>query len=233
MANKLSTYIILIALLMMIACIPSYAQFACSGTVNMSVIDEKGTKVPMDDAQLAIKNYDIKKDINKSLSDAEKPSICLKCELVNDSNNVTIVCPKGMELCNGACTNISTELNCGGCADKPRRGDHVCKLEQKCCDGECCLPDETCCDGKCTDTYNDLNNCGGCGNISSGEHICQHGETCCGGECADTLFDDNNCGDCGNVCSSGAHCIEGECSSSGGTGEGTEGTDEESEDMQE
>ncbi len=168
MANKLSIYFILIALLVMFACIRSDAQLSYPRIANISVIDENGTKV----------------------------------------------CSKGMELCSGVCTNISTELNCGGCADKPHQWDHVCKPEQKCCNGACCLPDEICCRGKCTDTYNDPNNCGGCGNAESGKNICQPDEICCSGTCANTLIDDNNCGECGYICSAGAYCRDGECLSS-------------------
>lgn len=188
MANNLPTYIILTVLLMMFTCFPSHAQFACSSTVEISLINNNS-----------------------------------EC-----TQNRTIVCPNGTDLCSGVCTDINTESNCGGCADKPHRGDHVCKLEQKCCNGVCCMPGEICCHGECTDTYNDPNNCGGCGNVGSGKNICQPDEVCCGGVCTDILFDDNNCGDCGNVCSAGAHCIDGECLSSDDTGMGTEGSDEES-----
>lgn len=184
MGSKQSTYIILVALLMMFAYIPSHAQSICS-----------------------------------------RPAEC--------TQNTTIVCPKGMELCSGVCTDINTESNCGGCADKPYRGAHVCKMERKCCNGTCCLPDDICCHGKCTDTYDDPNNCGGCGNVSSGENICRPNEICCEGACTDTLFDDNNCGDCGYACSQDEHCVNGECFPSGDAGEGIESTDEDSGDMSE
>lgn len=195
MTNKISSFIILIILFLMIASTSSYAQSSCSSLIKTLSIDEAVTK-DIDDGNISKKIYESKND---------------SCNSDGQTQNITVACSKGMKLCNGICTDTNTEANCGGCANSPNRGDHVCKMGRKCCNGVCCLPGDICCHGKCTDTYYDPDNCGGCGNTSSKLHTCQKGEICCGGVCVDTLLDNNNCGDCGNACSSGENCKGGEC----------------------
>ena len=204
---------------MLLTIISSHAQLSCLSTAKLSSINAQDAKASINDSDLWRKINDTKNDSGKSLAEV--------------AHNTTAVCPKGAESCKGTCTNINTDSNCGGCADKPNPGDHVCKMEQKCCNGICCLPEEICCKGRCTDTYSDPDNCGGCGNLSSGENICQPDETCCSGKCADALHDDDNCGDCGNECPQGTHCVDGECLPSSDTGNGAGGSEEESGDATE
>ena len=87
----------------------------------------------------------------------------------------------------------------------------------------CCADGFINCGGACTDV-NDVNNCGGCGNVCPGAAngsatcsggtcgiACNGGYSLCGGACVDEQTDANNCGACGNVCPSGDQCVNGAC----------------------
>lgn len=98
-----------------------------------------------------------------------------------------VTCAAGLACCNGSCTSLVSNANCGGC-------------------GNVCAAGEMCCGGICTDTSSD-SNCGACGNDCSAS-----GRTCCNGACADLQSDGDNCGACGNVCPAGTVCLAGVCS---------------------
>ena len=64
------------------------------------------------------------------------------------------------------------------------------------------------CRGACVFLSSDPNNCGACGHVCPGGHLCVNGtcqecpqsyQTLCGGTCTDVSWDSNNCGACGNV----------------------------------
>ena len=117
-------------------------------------------------------------------------------------------CPSAV--CNGACSDLRTDPNCGACGN------------------DCRDFGETCCETYCTDLKNDFDNCGSCGfrcpppgPYEFGECIgraclyaCVEGAVKCNGECSVLDSDPNNCGACGNVCPGpNAHCSGGVCGS--------------------
>lgn len=76
---------------------------------------------------------------------------------------------------------------------------------------------------------------GGCGDASTGTHVCSDGQTCvngqsttscqngqtaCSGSCVDTSSDPTNCGGCGDantgahICGNGQTCSDGQCGGS-------------------
>ncbi len=68
-------------------------------------------------------------------------------------------CPPGQTDCNGACKDISADVNaCGSCNTK-------------------CNGGELCCAGKCKNTTDDEANCGGCGKQCIADHHCA-GSSC-------------------------------------------------------
>jgi hypothetical protein len=112
--------------------------------------------------------------------------------------------------CNGACSDLRSNPNCGACGN------------------DCRDFSETCCSTYCADLENDFNNCGSCGfrcpasgSFEFGECIgraclyaCVEGAVKCNGECSVLDSDPNNCGACGNVCPGpNPHCSGGVCGS--------------------
>lgn len=96
-------------------------------------------------------------------------------------------CDPGMELCNGLCVEVLTDIaNCGGC-------------------GVVCVEDQTCEAGLCVDAApppaDDI------------EPVveCDSGLTSCGDLCVDLAVDPANCGDCGVVCAESELCEGGAC----------------------
>jgi hypothetical protein len=75
------------------------------------------------------------------------------------------------------------------------------------------------CNGVCTDTQNNPQNCGTCGNACNSGDFCSQGScnsvclgsTLCGSACVNTDTDPNNCGSCGNACPTGQVCSVGQC----------------------
>ncbi|MBN1426670.1 hypothetical protein JXA88_19155, partial [Candidatus Fermentibacteria bacterium] len=60
-------------------------------------------------------------------ADGSCGTACASGQLCNGSGLCVLVCPSGHTICNGRC--VDTDLdpdNCGGCADSPAPGDHVC-----------------------------------------------------------------------------------------------------------
>jgi hypothetical protein len=114
--------------------------------------------------------------------------------------------------CNGACSNLSSDPNCGACGN------------------DCGAQGETCCGNHCADLDDDIYNCGGCGvqcaAPAPGESVtcvfgacvygCAAGTADCNGTCTDITSDPANCGACGNVCGADTpYCHGGECSEIG------------------
>ena len=85
--------------------------------------------------------------------------------------------------------------------------------------GVACCPNHTdCCWTGCTDTRNDDDNCGACGQPCGDGAVCVNracicldGRTHCDGECRDTTSDPNYCGDCDTYCAPGQVCRQGRC----------------------
>jgi hypothetical protein len=113
-------------------------------------------------------------------------------------------------VCNGACSNLRSNPNCGACGN------------------DCRVYGETCCGNYCADLKNDFDNCGSCGfrcpdpgPFEFGECIsgaclyaCVEGAVTCNGVCSVLDSDPNNCGACGNVCPGpNPHCSQGVCGS--------------------
>ena len=124
-----------------------------------------------------------------------------------------ILCPSGQTNCNGACTDLKTDLrNCGSCS-------HVCSADKTCLDGNCqCLSSQTICNGLCADLQTDVHNCGSCGQACPADKICvngtcecKSGQTDCNGTCVDPKSDSSNCGKCGSACTGGKSCANGIC----------------------
>ena len=84
----------------------------------------------------------------------------------------------------------------------------------------------TACGSTCTNTANDPNNCGACGNACTTSDPNAQGATCeggvcvincdagfvlCNGVCSNEQTDTNNCGGCGLACPAGEPCQNGAC----------------------
>ena len=83
-----------------------------------------------------------------------------------------------------------------------------------------CLEYEAVCAGVCTDTSDDPEHCGGCGNVcapseqciaSKCRPTCSATETLCAVGCVDTERDREHCGACKNACAVGDVCVDGAC----------------------
>jgi len=114
---------------------------------------------------------------------------------------------------------------------------HLCYHTVSCQDmgGTCesCGGNAMCGDG-CTDTDNDPNNCGACGNVCPDlaicvvgmcSTLCASGSSMCDGECVDSDSDSDNCGSCGNACPEDEECIGGTCVACGQDGTAMCGSD--------
>jgi len=124
-------------------------------------------------------------------------------------------CLPGQQVCNGVCTDVSSDTNnCGACA-------LVCDPGTSCVSGVCSCPSGlSSCNGVCVDLMNDVTNCGACLTACTGGEVCNLGACVClpglapcGGTCVDILSDGNNCGGCGVVCTGGQVCSAGTCTS--------------------
>ena len=81
-------------------------------------------------------------------------------------------CPAGQAACSGACVSLTTNQNCGSCAN-------ACSGGKTCQGGVCACPQgQTECGGVCRDLATDVANCGLCGSA------CGTGQSCVGGQCA-------------------------------------------------
>jgi hypothetical protein len=132
-------------------------------------------------------------------------------------------CPSGQARCGGVCIDVTADpYNCGGCGAVCGAGlsciDAVCLAPAPSSDERCIAQGLTACSGFCTNTWNDSNNCGACGNSCPLGSYCEGGVCLggcagryCGGVCVDTSSDGNNCGACGNVCQLSLTCCNGGC----------------------
>ncbi len=85
-------------------------------------------------------------------------------------------CPKGLKDCGDVCALVKADpKHCGDC-------DTACAKKEVCQAGVCVLPcdfnSQRRCNGVCIDTFNDANNCGGCGITCDPQQ-----PTCFAGEC--------------------------------------------------
>lgn len=138
-------------------------------------------------------------------------AFCRSCPTKKKRNQCLAAC----RACNGntsrlcgscgnyACTNLSSDPNCGACGNN------------------CGAYGQTCCGGHCADLNNDEANCGACGNACPGGTFCVNG-TCgavqcfggfvlCDGVCRNIGVDPSHCGGCGIVCGPGEYCSGGYC----------------------
>jgi hypothetical protein len=130
--------------------------------------------------------------------------------------------------CDGTCTDLTTNENCGGC--NTTNPDFNCSVAYNYCScqkdqnngyGCHCDPNQgaTNCNGECRLLQTDPEHCGSCNNKCNADSNCSEGRcvckdanlTICGSSCADLATDDNNCGDCGNKCPTGTNCDAGVC----------------------
>jgi hypothetical protein len=124
-------------------------------------------------------------------------------------------CPPAEVLCEGTCTDISSDAqNCGQCGN-------ACMGSDACSAGVCggtsmCPPGLIECGG-CYDVSNDPEFCGSCMPYQcadsqfcqDGTCQCRPGLTECGGECVDTESNPDHCGGCDTPCAQS--CVAGEC----------------------
>jgi hypothetical protein len=127
-----------------------------------------------------------------------------------------------LALCDGVCTDTSTDaLHCGSC-------DNRCADGQVCAQGSCATLCFDTCDGQCVDLDVDPNHCGACNVVCNAGEVCSDGLcgsscsnslTACSGSCVNLEFDPNHCGGCNVVCAAPALCSVGSCGTTcvGGT----------------
>ncbi len=97
---------------------------------------------------------------------------------VRQALEITLTC-EGDGACDGACTDLTTTDDCGGCG--LGCGDEVDGIA--CVDGACrCPPGAGLCDGVCVD-LTAPSNCGRCGNACVPRVACMGGECVCEGDC--------------------------------------------------
>jgi hypothetical protein len=154
------------------------------------------------------------------------------------------LCPTGYTPCSGICRNLESDMsNCGRCGNVCGSG-RTCSSGA--CSGGSTItavttvpaphpdaaaavttttnPELLCwsnnipCAGTCIDPTTDNNNCGGCGNVCTGDQSCiagrcgcPSGQILCGSACKDTNTNSYHCGSCGNVCPTGYSCSAGTC----------------------
>lgn len=133
-------------------------------------------------------------------------------------------CGFGTDACNGACVDVTTDVNnCGECGN-------ACSNGAVCVDGACeCGFGSITCGNRCITPTVDPLNCGACGNVCGtgtnvGKNFCVSGGcvaacpaplTGCGtgatAECVNTDSDSDNCGACGTKCPANQGCSAGAC----------------------
>jgi hypothetical protein len=186
---------------------------------------------------------------------AVDPTNCGGCGTVCNGTNGTALCQSGScaiacnsgygncdgNVANGCEVNTTNSVsNCGGCG-QACSSSHVPSpsCSNNVCNGACQAGYADCDGDKLTNgcetgILSNVNNCGGCGNVCSGNHVptehCTSG--ICDGACAtgyadcngnkltdgceiNTATDEANCGSCNLVCSTNhvtASCLSGTCS---------------------
>ncbi len=152
--------------------------------------------------------------------DEETAGTCQSGECVPDDD--TCECEEESPCCDG-CDVINAGGDCDD-DDLPCTG-RLCSESGACqltvIDGWCLLGDGTGADPlRCTDTADDPENCGVCGNVCPVGNDCVAGDcipTCddgldiCSDECVDLQSDDAHCGACDHACAQDHHCSGGEC----------------------
>ncbi|MBC7856728.1 MAG: hypothetical protein IAF94_25135, partial [Pirellulaceae bacterium] len=111
--------------------------------------------------------------------------------------------------CNGACSDLKSDPNCGACGNN------------------CRAIGESCCGNYCADLANDFDNCGRCGTRCDAPGPYEYGacvagacvyecvggaDNCGDGTCTYLGDDPDNCGACGNACPAATpFCTHGTC----------------------
>jgi hypothetical protein len=121
----------------------------------------------------------------------------------------------------GACVDLTTDINCGGCGNLCQNGSSC--IAEKC---TCAGVGLAYCNGACIDISSSAANCGGCGIVCpsgmscrSGqcEGACPQGQSICDGACIDLQTSASHCGLCDQVCGGNLVCIQGQCACPSGT----------------
>jgi hypothetical protein len=150
-----------------------------------------------------------------------------------ENSHCTFACTGGTSLCNGACLQLTTAPNCGGCGTtcSAEGGTPVCAAGEDggayACASGCPASASTRCAGACVDTDTNTVNCGACGqtcstSVANAQPACVNGActfTCeagfslCNAACTNFMNDPNNCGGCGSAhaCAGGMTCQNGQC----------------------
>lgn len=136
-------------------------------------------------------------------------------------------CPEHQFVCDGACTDVSSDdAHCGACGA-------ACESGEECLVGRCrpvCEAPLTLCSEGCVDTRANTDHCGRCGNGCAPGARCVQGACSatgcppglqrCGDACVDTTIDADHCGECFAECDPGMRCDNNVCR--GGCGDRTE-----------
>jgi hypothetical protein len=129
--------------------------------------------------------------------------------------------PYNQSCCNGACTDIGSDLNCTGACDQVPAGWKCCEqgggdfqpaqlgTKQNCrwC-GEECVGGRDCTAMGCQCPPGRIE----CGVCCPPTH-----QGCCNSTCINLQMNTSHCGSCGNDCPTGARCINGVCTCPTGT----------------
>jgi hypothetical protein len=119
-----------------------------------------------------------------------------------------ITCAAGLDICAGACTDLSTDLaNCGECGN-------ICDAGEECQQGLCSMPESS--SGEQTlapldEPQTEPEPAGTEPVAEPSSPSCPDGQVDCSGVCTDLSIDPLNCGNCGIACGPGISCDLGVC----------------------
>jgi hypothetical protein len=120
--------------------------------------------------------------------------------------------PTGTVLCDGACVELGTDVNCSECGDSCDTA-----IGESCRDGVCqCADGWMLCDGECRNVQLHDRYCGDCETVCPNGWDCQGG-TCeclgdwCSGVCVNLMTNHGNCDTCSRQCDSDEVCSGGIC----------------------
>ena len=148
-------------------------------------------------------------------------------DLTNDplfcgSCDATPCDPFSEKCCNGTCTNVCNDSNCGDCGRAVQAGEKCCNCtptklgtNSNCSDcGDVCTGGRICVNGSCQCPAS-APECGGICCSSPREccngTCCPTGTRCCNGACVNVNTSTSHCGGCNQPCPQGASCVNGQC----------------------